>query len=213
MTDQQEPNPDTNDPDYLRDLADRLWQVPPAYGVDQGDVERLRTIADGHHRNVDAGSLTDCAAFFAYVRALIDLHEHDANGTDDSPEADAVRDAADEPWRDLTPEQRNIAGEISELVYRARGDESGGPWCVGDIVIGVGDGPFYLAAYEVVTVAPYELAVRLADRIDSAQPWIAVVAACGPGFPFGAPGEVKNHLKWRRATPEEVAEIPRPRTT
>ena len=31
--------------EYLIDLAERLMSVPVAYGVDQGDVERLREIA------------------------------------------------------------------------------------------------------------------------------------------------------------------------
>lgn len=32
--------------DYLRDLAERLMQVPVMYGVDQGDVDRLIDIAN-----------------------------------------------------------------------------------------------------------------------------------------------------------------------
>lgn len=29
----------------LRDLADRLWEIPAMYGTDQGDIEQLRDIA------------------------------------------------------------------------------------------------------------------------------------------------------------------------
>lgn len=69
-----------------------------------------------------ASDPANLSAFFAYARALLDLHEHAALGTADSPEADAVRDGSCEPWRVLTPEQRRLAGEVSELLYRARGD-------------------------------------------------------------------------------------------
>jgi hypothetical protein len=31
--------------EYLIELAERLMSIPVAYGVDQGDVERLREIA------------------------------------------------------------------------------------------------------------------------------------------------------------------------
>ena len=34
-----------NNPDYLRDLAERLMAIPALYGVDQGDVDRLNSIA------------------------------------------------------------------------------------------------------------------------------------------------------------------------
>lgn len=30
---------------FLRDLAERLWEIPADCGVDQGDVDRLREIA------------------------------------------------------------------------------------------------------------------------------------------------------------------------
>jgi len=35
----------STDPDFLRDLAERLMAVPVLYGVDQGDVDRLLAIA------------------------------------------------------------------------------------------------------------------------------------------------------------------------
>jgi peptidoglycan hydrolase CwlO-like protein len=34
-----------NNADYLRDLANRLMAIPVMYGVDQGDVDRLNSIA------------------------------------------------------------------------------------------------------------------------------------------------------------------------
>lgn len=34
------------DAKFLRDLAERLWEIPVKYGVDQGDIDRLNTIAD-----------------------------------------------------------------------------------------------------------------------------------------------------------------------
>jgi hypothetical protein len=38
-------SPVSTDPDFLRDLAERLMAVPVLYGVDQGDVDRLLAIA------------------------------------------------------------------------------------------------------------------------------------------------------------------------
>lgn len=38
---------DDNTVKYLRALADKLMKVPASYGIDQGDVDRLLSIADG----------------------------------------------------------------------------------------------------------------------------------------------------------------------
>ncbi len=35
-----------SDPEYLRDLAERLMRIPVMYGTDQSDVSRLYDIAD-----------------------------------------------------------------------------------------------------------------------------------------------------------------------
>lgn len=35
-----------SDPDYLRDVADRIFSIPVMYGLDEGDAEHLREIAD-----------------------------------------------------------------------------------------------------------------------------------------------------------------------
>lgn len=37
--------PDKTDPDYLRDLAERIMHIPVMHNVDQGDVSRLQEIA------------------------------------------------------------------------------------------------------------------------------------------------------------------------
>lgn len=39
-------DPWPSDPDYLRDVADRIFSIPVMYGLDDGDSEHLREIAD-----------------------------------------------------------------------------------------------------------------------------------------------------------------------
>jgi hypothetical protein len=44
-----------SDPDFLRDLADRIMHIPVVHNLDQGDVDRLLEIARKLERN-DAGN-------------------------------------------------------------------------------------------------------------------------------------------------------------
>lgn len=61
--------------------------------------------------------LTMSANYLATVRGLRELHRLAVTGRQDSPEADAVRDATDAPWEALTEsEKRRISG-LSEDLY------------------------------------------------------------------------------------------------
>lgn len=40
-----------SDPEYLRDLADRLMRIPVMYGTDQGDCSRLIEMAKALEQN------------------------------------------------------------------------------------------------------------------------------------------------------------------
>ena len=61
--------------------------------------------------------LTMSASYLATVRGLRELHELTATGRLDSPEADAVRDAADAPWGALTEEEKRRISGLSEDLY------------------------------------------------------------------------------------------------
>src|SRR5271166_6101821 len=61
--------------------------------------------------------LTMSASYLATVRGLRELHELTATGRLDSPEADAVRDATDAPWRALTEEEKRRISGLSEDLY------------------------------------------------------------------------------------------------
>jgi tetratricopeptide (TPR) repeat protein len=53
----------------------------------------------------------------AYVRGVRELHLLSIAGKEDSPEADAVRDATDLPWQALSEIERERAGNLSEDLY------------------------------------------------------------------------------------------------
>jgi tetratricopeptide (TPR) repeat protein len=53
----------------------------------------------------------------AYVRGVRELHQLAVVGNEDSPEADAVRDATDGPWEALTEVERERVGSLSEDLY------------------------------------------------------------------------------------------------
>jgi len=56
-------------------------------------------------------------SYLAMVRGTRDLHQLLAAGKDDSPEADAIRDATDGPWQVLSEAERNRIGGLSEDLY------------------------------------------------------------------------------------------------
>jgi hypothetical protein len=65
--------------------------------------------------------LTVSASHLATVRGLRELHRLTLEGRQDSPEADAVRDATDAPWRALTEvEKRRIGGLSEDLQIHGR---------------------------------------------------------------------------------------------
>lgn len=55
--------------------------------------------------------------YVAMVRGTRELHQLLAAGKDDSPEADAIRDATDGPWESLSEVERNRVRNLSEDLY------------------------------------------------------------------------------------------------
>jgi tetratricopeptide (TPR) repeat protein len=64
-----------------------------------------------------AKPLTMSPNYLAMVRGTRELHQLLAAGKDDSPEADAIRDATDRPWDALSEVERNRVGNLSEDLY------------------------------------------------------------------------------------------------
>jgi hypothetical protein len=56
--------------------------------------------------------------FDTYVKHLKALHVLLAQGKDDSPEADEIRDQMDEPWRHLTENEKQKLRNLSESLYK-----------------------------------------------------------------------------------------------
>jgi len=61
--------------------------------------------------------LTMNPSYLAMVRGTRELHQLLAQGKDDSPEADAVRDRTDGPWQVLSEVERNRVRNLSEDLY------------------------------------------------------------------------------------------------
>jgi tetratricopeptide (TPR) repeat protein len=61
--------------------------------------------------------LTMNPSYLAMVRGTRELHQLLAAGKDDSPEADAIRDATDGPWRALSEVERKRVQNLSEDLY------------------------------------------------------------------------------------------------
>jgi len=57
------------------------------------------------------------ANFLAMIRGVRELHQLSAAGLEDSPEADAIRDATDQPWQGLTGTERDRVRNLSEDLY------------------------------------------------------------------------------------------------
>lgn len=55
--------------------------------------------------------------YLAMVRGTRELHQLLMAGKDDSPEADAIRDATDAPWQALSEVERNRVRKLSEDLY------------------------------------------------------------------------------------------------
>ena len=64
-----------------------------------------------------AKSLTLNPNYLAMVRGTCQLHQLLAAGKDDSPEADAIRDATDSPWQALSEVERDRVRNLSEDLY------------------------------------------------------------------------------------------------
>ena len=66
-------------------------------------------------------------AYFAYVGLLRRLHQLIAQGAGDSLDADAVRDAMDEPWAQMTQAEVEKTSRLSASLYREpSGDKPSG---------------------------------------------------------------------------------------
>ena len=66
---------------------------------------------------MDPRPLAMSASYLAIVRGLRELHRLTVAGRQDSPEAVAVRDAADGPWRAPTEVEKKRIGGLSEDLY------------------------------------------------------------------------------------------------
>ena len=55
--------------------------------------------------------------YLAMVRGVRELHVLMSEGKDDSPEADAIRDATDAPWESLSEIERRRVRNLSEDLY------------------------------------------------------------------------------------------------
>jgi tetratricopeptide (TPR) repeat protein len=65
----------------------------------------------------DSEPLTMNPSYLAMVRGTRELHQLIRAGKDDSPEADAIRDATDGPWQALSEIERNRVRQLSEDLY------------------------------------------------------------------------------------------------
>jgi hypothetical protein len=61
--------------------------------------------------------LTMSPAYVAMVRGIRELHHLLGAGKEDSPEAEAVRDATDGPWEALSEVERTRVRNLSEDLY------------------------------------------------------------------------------------------------
>src|SRR5260370_42459479 len=64
-----------------------------------------------------ARPLTLSPSYLATVRGTHALHRLIAEGKDDSPEAEAIRDASDGPWEALSETERDRARWVAEDLY------------------------------------------------------------------------------------------------
>ena len=62
--------------------------------------------------------MTPSPAYFAYVGLLRRLHQLIAQGAGDSLDADAIRDAMDTPWAQMTQAEVEKANRLSASLYR-----------------------------------------------------------------------------------------------
>jgi hypothetical protein len=67
--------------------------------------------------STDPKPLTMNPNYLAMVRGTRELHQLLTVGKDDSPEAEAIRDATDGPWQVLSEVERNRVRNLSEDLY------------------------------------------------------------------------------------------------
>jgi tetratricopeptide (TPR) repeat protein len=62
-------------------------------------------------------TLTMSPTYRAFVRGIHELHRLSVAGRDESPEADSVRDAMDDPWEAMSDVERKRASGLSEDLF------------------------------------------------------------------------------------------------
>src|SRR5438034_6784149 len=75
------------------------------------------SIETGRYMTMVAKPLTMNPNYLAMLRGTRELHQLLAAGKDDSPEAEAIRDATDGPWEALSEVERNRVRNLSEDLY------------------------------------------------------------------------------------------------
>jgi hypothetical protein len=110
--------------DGLPTVSQTSLGVRPGVDVDFGAENNVLVNGKGmsvapNWRNIIMAPkpLTMNANYLAMVRGTRELHQLLAAGKDDSPEADAIRDATDGPWAALSEVERDRVGNLSEDLY------------------------------------------------------------------------------------------------
>src|SRR5207247_7126638 len=94
----------------------RAREAEETCGQRSGGVRRAAPSA-GRDLIMTAKPLTMNPNYLAMVRGTRELHQLLAAGKDDSPEADAIRDATAGPWEALSEVERNRVRNLSEDLY------------------------------------------------------------------------------------------------
>ena len=74
-------------------------------------------LADRREWTMHRQPLTFSPSYLTFVGGIRELHRLALEGRDESPDADAVRDATDSPWEALSETERERAGGLSEDLY------------------------------------------------------------------------------------------------
>ena len=84
----------------------------------EADLAATRTgLATRRELTMARQPLTMSPNYLAVVRGIRELHRLALEGRDESPEADAVRDATDGPWEGLSEAERKRVSGLSEDLY------------------------------------------------------------------------------------------------
>jgi len=81
------------------------------------NIHRIPKRLSRRNMTTNSEPLTMNSSYVAMVRGTRELHQLIRAGKDDSPEADAIRDATDGPWQALSEIERNRIRHLSEDLY------------------------------------------------------------------------------------------------